>query len=106
MKYPTAVLIDSSVNDQYEQVSIEETQLIDVESCASAARHEGRPSIISLNSLAFLTDGGTKWNDPLIEIRTGRAFAGKGFWLNDKFDWQVVRDSAEQLILVPLKKKE
>lgn len=38
------------------------------------------------------------------QVRTGGEWAGKGFYLDDGVDWEVVKDSEDAKVLIPTKK--
>jgi hypothetical protein len=42
--------------------------------------------------------------DSMISIRSGREYANKAFYLNDKFNWEIKKDSEGLLCLVPTRK--
>ncbi len=41
----------------------------------------------------------------MIEVRIGKEFKDKAFWLSDTFNWELKRDSNNQLCLIPTIKK-
>jgi len=60
-----------------------------------------------LQELEHLTNGATIDDKPTIALRSGGIFASKGYWLNEEFDWIIVKDDQGNLVLVPtVKQKE
>ena len=39
-----------------------------------------------------------------IQMRNEAEFKNKGFYLNDSYNWEIVRDSNDELVLLPTKK--
>ena len=55
----------------------------------------------TINKLNLFGDGGTS---NLISIRTSDELKNKAFWLNNKFNWELKKDSAGCVCLIPTKK--
>jgi hypothetical protein len=43
-------------------------------------------------------------NSDFMCIRSSYEYMNKGFWLSSLFDWEIVRDSHDMLVLLPTKK--
>ena len=55
---------------------------------------------LQVNSGAILGFSG----NILAQFRLGGDFDRRGIWLNNQFDWNIVRDSLGELVLVPSKR--
>lgn len=44
------------------------------------------------------------FNNELLQIRTLEEYANKAFYLDYRYNWELKRDSADQLVLIPTKK--
>lgn len=52
---------------------------------------------------------GQKWHSEELvvedlQIRTGGFYANKGFFLSDRFNWEIIKDSSDVLVLLPTRK--
>lgn len=61
---------------------------------------------VILDSEKFVETPHVSETKGLIGRRCMAELSGRGFWLNTKYDWVIVRDSLNKIVLVPLKKDE
>jgi hypothetical protein len=91
--------------------TIELTQS-EVDEMFKAATPDQRPTLVNIfgehsNSvdLTELDDIKYEINDnTLLAVRVRGEYRDKGFYLNDKYNWEIVKDSLNQLVLIPTQK--
>ena len=86
MEYPRVVLI-SKIREKEEGIQLYSDQLHKV-----TREEEINGSAGKINDLSFR-----------IAVRSDGELAGKGFYLSKEYDWVIVKDSKESLVLVPIK---
>jgi hypothetical protein len=91
--------------------TIELTQS-EVDEMFKAATPDQRPTLVNIfgeqsNSvdLTELDDIKYEINDnTILAVRLAGEYRDKGFYLNDKYNWEIVKDSFDRLVLVPTRK--
>jgi len=78
MEYGKAILLTENVT------AVRSEDLVKIEPGANVLRSEG--------------------GQILLERRTDGAFEGTSFWLNGVYDWEILEDDKDQLILLPTRK--